>query len=227
MSKQRYINTKIWEDAWFSSLDQIEQLVFIYFLTNPTTNIIGAYELSKGTISRAVGLETLTLDTILKRFEKDKKVYYLDGWVVIPNFIKHQNYNSPKIKVGIDEEMKSIPEEVKKLIPYIYPIDTISHSNTNTNIIKFNILGADIIKKFEDIDPKNKKYYGNKSQRASCDFLLDEYGLDKVFKVIDIIKRKRGTPYFPSITSPYELQQKWTKVGEALKREKGNEHPNL
>ena len=135
MAKQRYINTKIWEDAWFSQLDQIEQLVFIYFLTNPMTNIIGAYELSKATISRSVGLETQMLEEILRRFEVAGKIYYVNGWVVIPNFIKHQNYNSPKIQKGIEIELESTPDAVKKLlkIPYRYGIDTLSHSNTNTN----------------------------------------------------------------------------------------------
>lgn len=138
MAKQRYINTKIWEDAWFSSLDQIEQLVFIYFLTNPMTNIIGAYELSKGTIGRAVGLETLMLDEILKRFEKADKVHYVRGWVIIKNFIKHQNFKSPKIKTGILAELEDVPEDIKNLIqiPYTYGIDTLSH--INSNIIKLN-----------------------------------------------------------------------------------------
>jgi hypothetical protein len=139
MAKQRYINTKIWEDNWFSSLDQVEQLVFIYFLTNPMTNIIGAYELSKATITRSVGLDTLMLDELLKRFDEAGKVHYINGWVVLPNFIKHQNYKSPKIKKGIETELEEVPDEVKRYIniPYIYGIDTLSHLiKYNTNIIK-------------------------------------------------------------------------------------------
>ncbi|MDQ3158791.1 MAG: hypothetical protein M3P98_01475 [bacterium] len=139
MSKQRYINTKIWEDAWFSDLDQIEQLVFIYFLTNPMTNIIGAYELSKGTIGRATGLESRVVEEMLNRFEKAGKVYYVDGWVIIANFIKHQNYRSPKIQAGIENELKDIPDNVKKWIgiPYPYGIDTLSHL-IKSNLIKSN-----------------------------------------------------------------------------------------
>ena len=136
MSKQRYINTKIWEDNWFSNLDQIEQLVFIYLLTNPMTNILGAYELSKATIGRATGLESRMLDEILKRFERDEKVFYVEGWVIIHNFIKNQNYNSPKIKKGIMSEYENVPENVRKFINigYIYGIDTISHINSNSNL---------------------------------------------------------------------------------------------
>lgn len=158
MAKQRYINTKIWEDSWFSSLDQIEQLVFIYFLTNPTTNIVGAYELSKNTISRHTGLEALTLNEILSRFERSEKVFYVDGWIIISNFIKHQNYKSPKIIKGIKlsieempEKIKSLvkmPEFVKKKIGYRYGIEGLSHSNSNLNSnsninTNINILGSE------------------------------------------------------------------------------------
>lgn len=133
MAKQRYINTKIWEDAWFSDLDQIEQLVFIYLLTNPMTNIIGAYELSKATIGRATGLERRVVEEILDRFEKTGKVFYRNGWVVIKNFIKHQNYRSPQIQKGIEVEMENLPLEIRELLKTPYGIDTLLHSNTNSN----------------------------------------------------------------------------------------------
>lgn len=136
MAKQRYVDTKMWEDKWFTELTQIEQLVFIYFLTNPMTNIIGAYELSIGTIIKATRLENGALDEILKKFKKDKKVYHIGGWLVLPNFIKHQNYNSPTIKKGIEIEILKVPNNIKSLIniPYTYPMDTLSHLNSNTNL---------------------------------------------------------------------------------------------
>lgn len=242
MSKQRYINTKIWEDAWFSSLDQIEQLVFIYFLTNPMTNIIGAYELSKGTISRAVGLEIMTLDAILKRFERDNKISYIDGWVVIHNFIKHQNFKSPSIQKGIEIQLLEVPDEIKTLIqtPSPHRPHTLSHLNTNLNSnsnIKvkpkdapkngadeekpqkkvYNPLGADIIKAFEEIDIKNKRHYGNKTQREACDFLIQEYGFEKVMELIPKLKIT-NTQSVWQITTPWEMVEKISKVFNDVKR---------
>lgn len=132
------INTKIWEDNWFNQLDPIEKLFFIYLLTNPMTNISGVYELSKGTIGRSTGLETRVVNEIFDRFEKSGKVIYRDGWVVIANFIKHQNHNSPKIRTGIALELQNAPKELKQHIniPYGYGMDTISHSNSNSNLTK-------------------------------------------------------------------------------------------
>ena len=242
MAKQRYINTKIWEDAWFASLDQIEQLVFIYFLTNPMTNIIGAYELSKGTIGRSVGLDVLMLDEILKRFSEAKKVLYVDGWVILPNFIKHQNYKSPKIKKGIENELENVPEHIRTLILESggYGIDTLSHliksnlikSNINTGAkngagkakkpkikkeSKYSVQGADILKAFEEIDVKNKTYYNNKTQREACDFLIREYGFDQVISLIPKLK-STNTKSVYQITTPWEMKEKITKVFNDVKR---------
>ena len=43
-NKQRYVNTRFWNDTYVSSLDPIEKLLFIYLLTNEHTNISGVYE---------------------------------------------------------------------------------------------------------------------------------------------------------------------------------------
>ena len=136
MAKNRFINTKMWEDGWFSTLDPIEKLFFIYLLTNPMTNIAGCYEISKKTIGVATGLEQNVVEEILSRFERDGKVCYRDGWLVIFNFIKHQNYKSPKIVSGLKSELENIPKNIAQMIKLpndLYGIDTVSHLNSNSN----------------------------------------------------------------------------------------------
>lgn len=240
MAKQRYINTKIWEDLWFSNLDQIEQLVFIYFLTNPMTNIIGAYELSKKTISVSTGLENRTLNEILNRFKKDKKVFYIDGWVVISNFIKHQNYKSPKIIKGIERELKDVPTLVKKHIKIpkdLYGIDTVSHSNTNTNTNsntnsnsnintkEYNIAGKPAEKNkinqlmdifYQSVNPTIN--WGNKTQRKALDELIKKLGFDKCKRTIEYAVKVQGQQYAPTITTPIQLKNKLGDLGVYWKK---------
>ena len=79
MAKQRYINTKMWRDNYFENLDPIEKLLFIYFLTNPDTNISGIYEIQLKIIASDTGIDKEMLLKILKRFHKDQKVYYKNG----------------------------------------------------------------------------------------------------------------------------------------------------
>jgi hypothetical protein len=230
MTKARVVNTRFWDDHYTSNLDPVEKLMFLYFLTNTSTNICGIYECPLKKVAMDTGIDKDMVVKIIDRFTKDGKIYYVEGWVGIKNFVKNQNQRSPQVIKGIENEITAIPKDIMdKMIGLGYPMDTVSYliqSNLIKSNTKYNPMGSDIIKKFEDIDSKNKLNYNKPAQRSACDFLLKEYGLEKVFQVIEIIKQKRGTPYFPSITTPYELQMKWTKVGEALMREKSSSMVN-
>lgn len=227
MSKFRYVNTRFWDDNYTSNLDPIEKLLFLYCLTNTSTNICGVYEIPIKKIAMDTGVDKDMVLKILDRFTKDGKVFYINGWLAIKNFIKHQTIN-PKTETGIVLALKDVPTDVMvKLIDYGYPIYTLSHSNTNNNIntnnntnnnIKYNLKGADIIKAFELIDPKNKSYYGNKTQRSACDFLINEYGFDTVMKVIGILPKTNQMDYMPAIYTPYELKEKWNKLKAQLQK---------
>lgn len=78
-----------------------------------------------------------------------------------------------------------------------------------------------IIKEMESLDPKNKRFYGNTTQREACKFLLEEYGFDLVVQVIHAIPSlKAKIAYMPSVTTPVELRDKWMKIKDAVTREK-------
>lgn len=84
----------------------------------------------------------------------------------------------------------------------------------------FSVLGADVIKALEEVDPKNKLYYNNKTQREACDFLIEEYTFDTVIQAINFYKRARGKVRFlPSISTPCELRDKWAKLNGVLERQ--------
>lgn len=81
-----------------------------------------------------------------------------------------------------------------------------------------------VIKEMETLDPKNKRFYGNKTQREACDFLITEYGLELVLQVIQAIPHlKAKLPYMPSVTTPVELRDKWVKIKDAVQRNKAKE----
>jgi len=238
MAKSRMINTKFWDDAYTSNLDPIEKLLFLYFLTNTSTNISGIYEIPLKKVASETGLDKDMVEKIIGRFERDCKIFYREGWVGIVNFIKNQNQNSPKVKKGIEIEIQNCPDNIRDLV-FSKGIDTLSHSNTNTNsnsntnLTKYNTsakaekksifsqLGADILKQFELVDPKNKTYYSNKTQRKACDFLIEEYGFDNVVNVVNILPKVNSTKLFiAQITTPYELQQNWVKLQNIIEQKK-------
>ena len=118
MSKFRYINTKFWDDPYIIDLDPIEKLMYIYFITNPLTNICGIYEITIKRIGFDTGIDRDMVAKILARFEKDDKMYYRNGWIAVRNFIKNQRQSDKvgdNINVGIQRNLESVPEEMKNL----------------------------------------------------------------------------------------------------------------
>lgn len=119
MAKKRYINTKFWSDNYISDLDPIEKLLFIYFITNPYTDICGVYEISLKQIALDTGIDKQEmLPKIINRFSRDKKIYYIDGWIYVKNFAKHQAENE-SVKKGIERSLGDVPEHIMAKISEI------------------------------------------------------------------------------------------------------------
>ncbi len=128
MSKKRYIDTKFWDDEYVIGLNCSEKLLFLYLLTNPITDICGIYEIHLRRISFDTDIDKKNVLKILEKFAADKKVFYINGWVYIKNFQKHQAINE-SIKQGITRSLKEVPTEI---LAKIKQIDTETPQTGNT-----------------------------------------------------------------------------------------------
>lgn len=99
INKRRYINTKFWNDNYVSELDPIEKLLFIYFLTNEHTNISGVYEIPLKVVAMETGIDKDMVTKTIPRFKE--KMVYVRGFIVIKNFLKHQETKSDLTIKGI------------------------------------------------------------------------------------------------------------------------------
>lgn len=131
MAKSRMINTRFWIDDYIGNLDPIEKLLFLYFLTNPATDICGVYELPLKNVALDTGIEKEMVIKILGRFDRDMKIFYRNGWVGIKNFVKHQSLN-PQVKKGIEIGLAKAPKEI--LDSLLVGSDSLSHLNSNLNL---------------------------------------------------------------------------------------------
>lgn len=78
---------------------------------------------------------------------------------------------------------------------------------------------AEVIKVLEEVDKKNKLYYGNKTQRAACEFLLTEYGLPAIKDAVNFYQQAKGKiEFLPVISSPVQLRDKWTALEAVIQR---------
>ena len=116
MSTMRYINSYFWNDPYVSDgLDPTEKLLYMYFLTNESTNLAGVYEISIRKMAFETGIDKEMIGRIIDRFQKDRKIYFYDNYVVISNFIKNQSLNDNMMK-NIVTILDSLPAKIKSFI---------------------------------------------------------------------------------------------------------------
>lgn len=135
MARRRIINTRFWNDSYIAELIPNEKLLFLYFLTNPYTNICGAYELPMRQIVVDSGFSREEVDKMMKKFDLDKKIYYRDGYVIVKNFIKHQEVN-PNVLVGIENEVSKLPYKIRKIVSHSLSNSLSKPSLSNLTITK-------------------------------------------------------------------------------------------
>lgn len=76
-----------------------------------------------------------------------------------------------------------------------------------------------VIKSFEKINPASKKFYGIPTQRNACGALIDTYTLERVISVIEkTLPKTNGMQYFPTITTPLQLYDKWATLESKIKQ---------
>lgn len=115
MDKSRTVNTKFWTDSYIENLNPSEKLLFLYLLTNPYTNILGIYEVSRKRIKFETDLNDETVRKALERFEKDRKVICYNDWIMIPNFLNHQKLNT-NMKKGVVSIFNELPQWLQNKI---------------------------------------------------------------------------------------------------------------
>lgn len=112
MAKLRSVSTAFWSDPFIEDLTPNEKLLFLYLVTNEKTNMLGIYESSIKKIAFETGLKKEEVNKALKGFERVNKVKYINNFVILINFMKHQNFNVNMKKSAIDV-YNNLPKELK------------------------------------------------------------------------------------------------------------------
>jgi len=83
-----------------------------------------------------------------------------------------------------------------------------------------------LIDKFSILNPACKRMYGNTTQRKACKLLIETYGLERLKKIItETLPKTNGLQYFPTITTPLQLQDKFIALESAIRKYQ-SEHKN-
>lgn len=128
---------------------------------------------------------------------------------------------------------KKLPPVVKRLLPSRQTAtkigrQTATHNRkkeTNTKETrKASQSDAELISKtiasFEEVNPNYSRWYGNTTQRGAIDRLLVLHGFETLVQVISLLPKTNARAYFPTITTPTQLENDWARLESKLKQEK-------
>jgi hypothetical protein len=172
--KMRSIQTKFWDDSFIQDLSPNEKLLFLYLLTNPLTNIIGIYEITIKRITFDTGLKKETILKALESFGMIKKVFYIDNYIILPNFLKNQRFNK-NMKVGSVKIFNQLPKElIDKVLNN--GVETITNDSEGFEMIRNSMLKyeIEIEKEIESKRDENYKDFYDSEIENNGD-LIDVY----------------------------------------------------
>lgn len=131
--------TRFWSDAWVRKLNALDRYLFIYLLTNEHTTISGIYELPLDLMAVETGIDKNDLEkSMLDRLEP--KVHYIASYIIIPNFPKHQNLQSPDVVKGIKREFETLDYHLQEVALTVGWGDGLGMvSDTKPNLTKPNL----------------------------------------------------------------------------------------
>jgi hypothetical protein len=79
----------------------------------------------------------------------------------------------------------------------------------------FNIINA-----FKIVNPSYAKYFNNATQRGAARRMIKIYGKDKILQMIAILEKTNTLPYFPTVITPAQLEDKWAILIAKIKQKK-------
>lgn len=124
--KTRIIQTKFWHDTYIQKLKPLNKLVFLFLISNDQVEKTGAYEISIDDISYFSGVDQKTVINSIQKFQDDKKIFYIDGFIVLVNHLKYQDYSkgSGIQKQSYQKEYDALPDKVKELFKHKDDLDS-------------------------------------------------------------------------------------------------------
>lgn len=132
------IENQIYDDDWFFELPQEAKFLFIYLITNKNCGLTGCYQVPLKIIATYTGF---SVERVQKLFDDFKdKATYKNGWVIIPNYQKHNPIKNPNVDKARDKQLTNTPQwvldELTRLTQGLPKASISLHGNGNGKCIK-------------------------------------------------------------------------------------------
>lgn len=210
MAIYRNVQMAFWSDTKIADdFTAKEKYLYLYFLTNPHSNLCGCYEISISQIALETAIEKKEIPELIARLQDAHKVILFSKDTKEVLLLNHHKYNwtsSEKFRKPLEKEIDSVKNEGFKAylrdlfngidtvsIPYQYGIDTtVSVSDTVTDTVSDTVSVADDEKaKKPKKQTEPKESYGElgnvKLTIKQYEKLVVDYGYELTEKAIEYL----------------------------------------
>ena len=144
----RLVYTEFWQDAVvMEEMTPEDKYFYLYLLTNPNTNMVGIYQITKKQIAFELGYSIESVNSLMDRFEKHHNLIKYDPKTREIFIRKYAKYNLNKGGKPVEDCIKKELEKIKNIEWLTEVIDLIPNKGVKSLIINYI---KDKIKSFDD-----------------------------------------------------------------------------
>lgn len=215
MAQRRMFSKSITNSSQFLMMPSSSQSLYFHLGMNADDDgFCEHFALMRMTDSKPDDLKILQAKGFVNVF--DDRVLIITDWKE-NNYLRADRYSPSKYLEIYKKDLKRLSSGIPKVDTGKDRLgeDRKEENTSETSSPEIPLL----IKSFETLNPASKRFYGNTTQRKACQDLIDTYGLERVQSVVEKTLPKTNTiPYFPSITTPLQLFEKWATLESKIKQ---------
>jgi len=218
MAQRRMFSKSITNSSQFLMMPQSSQNLYFHLGMNADDDgFCEHFSIMRMTDSKPDDLKILQAKNFVNVF--DDKVLVVIDWKE-NNYLRSDRYTPSKYLEVYKKELKRLSSGIPKVDEVATQVrlgkDRLGEvTTTETSSEDISLL----IKSFESLNPASKKFYGNTTQRKACRFLIDTYTLERVKTIVEkTLPKTNGLQFFPTITTPLQLQDKWVALESAVRK---------
>jgi len=209
-----------WE--WFHNSEMVHLFLYLVLSANHEPGRWQGQDIARGqlvtgrfTLSENTGISQQTIRTCLGRLKSTSEltIKSTNKYSII-TILKYEDYQKDERKSTSTSTSKSTNNQPTTNHKQELKKNKKEYSTEQSSLI------AEVIKLFEDVNPACKRMYGNTTQRQACNDLLDTYGFEEVSKVIAFLPKSNKVTYFPTITTPLQLWDKYQMLKDKWSQKK-------
>lgn len=221
MAQRRMFSKSITNASQFLMMPQSSQNLYFHLGMNADDDgFCEHFTIMRMTDSKPDDLKILQAKNFISVF--DDKVLVIVDWKE-NNYLRADRYTPSKYLAIYKEEIARLSSGIPTVATGKDRLgkDRIE-KETNTAETSSALIPL-IIESFVTINPACANMYGNKTQRKACEDLISSYGFEEVKNCVqNVLPRTNGQPYFPTITTPVQLRDKWIALKSAVAKKRGN-----